>query len=54
MYFYKCPYCGSNNDPGEICDCIKYKNKTQSKLNHKVKNKEIQTKENQIFKRMAK
>lgn len=22
MYFYTCPYCGSNLDPGERCDCI--------------------------------
>lgn len=22
MAFYRtCPYCGSNNDPGETCDC---------------------------------
>lgn len=20
-YYRTCPYCGSNNDPGEICDC---------------------------------
>ena len=22
MYFYTCPRCGSNLDPGEKCDCI--------------------------------
>ena len=22
MAYYKtCPYCGCNNDPGEVCDC---------------------------------
>lgn len=20
-YYRTCPFCGSNNDPGEICDC---------------------------------
>ncbi len=20
-YYRTCPYCGSNNDPGEACDC---------------------------------
>lgn len=20
-YYWTCPYCGSNNDPGEACDC---------------------------------
>lgn len=20
-YYRTCPYCGSNNDPGETCDC---------------------------------
>ncbi len=20
-YYYTCPYCGSNLDPGETCDC---------------------------------
>lgn len=24
-YFKKCPYCGSNNDPCEPCDCQKEK-----------------------------
>lgn len=22
-YYYTCPYCGANNDPGETCDCQK-------------------------------
>lgn len=26
-YYYTCPYCGSNNDPGEKCDCLKEKDK---------------------------
>lgn len=21
MYYMECPYCGSNLDPGEKCDC---------------------------------
>lgn len=21
MSYRTCPYCGANNDPGEICDC---------------------------------
>ena len=20
-YYRRCPYCGANNDPSEICDC---------------------------------
>lgn len=20
-YYRTCPYCGCNNDPGEVCDC---------------------------------
>lgn len=23
-YYYTCPNCGSNLDPGERCDCISY------------------------------
>ena len=23
MYFHSCKYCGSNLDPGEVCDCRK-------------------------------
>ncbi len=23
MYFNPCPYCNSNLDPGEQCDCLK-------------------------------
>lgn len=26
-YYRTCPYCGSNNDPGETCDCIKEREK---------------------------
>ena len=22
-YYWTCPYCGDNNDPGEKCDCMK-------------------------------
>ena len=22
-YYWTCPYCGANLDPGEICDCQK-------------------------------
>lgn len=22
-YYWTCPYCGANNDPGERCDCQK-------------------------------
>lgn len=22
-YYWTCPYCGDNNDPGELCDCCK-------------------------------
>ena len=21
MLYKTCPYCGANNDPGEVCDC---------------------------------
>lgn len=24
-YYWTCPYCGANNDPGEACDCQKEK-----------------------------
>lgn len=24
-YYRTCPYCGSNNDPGEACDCREMK-----------------------------
>ena len=23
MYYWTCPYCGANLDPGEKCDCDK-------------------------------
>ena len=23
-YYYTCPHCGANLDPGERCDCISY------------------------------
>lgn len=29
-YYWTCPYCGDNNDPGETCDCQKIK--TQEKV----------------------
>lgn len=44
MYFNKCPYCGSNNDPDERCDCggmkikhkmISLKQQARRKLNTK-------------------
>jgi Zn-finger nucleic acid-binding protein len=24
-YFSKCPYCGANLDPGEVCECLEEK-----------------------------
>ena len=26
-YYWTCPYCHSNLDPGESCDCQKYNDK---------------------------
>lgn len=30
-YYWTCPYCGANLDPGERCDC---KNETKEETNH--------------------
>ena len=40
-YYYTCPYCGSNNDPGETCDCQKHDpptNVTEKSDTNKEKN----------------
>lgn len=29
-YYWTCPYCGANLDPGESCDCQKEKDTTNS------------------------
>lgn len=46
MYFTKCPYCGSNNDPGERCDCGGHKDKKEN-----VKHKAASKKKNDLKKR---
>lgn len=29
-YYYTCPYCGANLDPGEKCDCLGEKENTNN------------------------
>lgn len=29
-YYWTCPICGSNNDPGEVCDCRFEKTKREA------------------------
>lgn len=31
-YYWTCPYCGANLDPGEKCDC--QQNETKEEINH--------------------
>lgn len=35
-YYWTCPKCGSNLDPGESCDCYKTDNSYDSLDNYKV------------------
>lgn len=45
-YYYTCPYCGANLDPGESCDCQKEPD-TSSTVTEKSKPDTIKPKENQ-------
>lgn len=45
MYYNTCPYCGSNNDPGEICDCLESNNRvSDSKSDNKLIYKSVASK----------
>ena len=34
-YYYTCPYCGANLDPGETCDCQKDHNDPSTNVTEK-------------------
>lgn len=51
-YFWTCPKCGSNNDPGEQCDCEKETTLTITNLSKGEVRKNEQTSETQQFVRM--
>jgi 5-methylcytosine-specific restriction endonuclease McrBC regulatory subunit McrC len=34
-YYYTCPYCGANLDPGETCDCQKITEQSDDTINEK-------------------
>lgn len=37
-YYWTCPYCGSNLDPGEKCDCQKIKTHDMVKNHENIDN----------------
>lgn len=42
-YFWTCPYCGANLDPGEHCDCLEQED--ISRRYHRHNNKFIKSME---------
>jgi hypothetical protein len=46
-YYWTCPYCGANNDPGEKCDCQKEKDTDINNYKAVYKGK---VEENNVFK----
>lgn len=44
-YYHTCKICGANLDPGELCDCINEKTKTEKEkvYNYKISNKNSNT-----------
>lgn len=41
-YYNTCPYCGANNDPGEICNCIQQSDTEKEEKDDNSNNCEIE------------